>query len=464
MNLKSYITNEDYNTWSGPDWPSFDDLLSGNYTVNAEIQKEVDEFVNLHFKKGTVFPIKTATACQRKWTESNLWLNDLSSSSCHRITPIKFELKDFDNFHNLPRKVEDRELMLKGGWPDNGCSYCQNIEEAGGISDRLQFLNQRGYAPRELETDPIAVKVSPRMLQIWAQNTCNMSCIYCNGNFSSQIEKENLKYGEFNSGGVHIPVVKIPTQAVKEYFDRFVIWLDQNVTTLTRLILLGGETLLQHELMTAVLDIFERHPSPNLEFAMFSNFNVPDSAWNRYIPTILELQKKGHIKYFDLMASIDCWGPEQEYVRSGLDLNKFEQRFAWAADQDPDCLRLYISQTITAMTIKTMPGLIEKINQYSKNRPIAHYFSFYLGPQQFQNPDIFAYSMWEKDFEKILSMMQTNTTEQREAKDRMIGIQKYLQSITKHNYAEIEKLHTYLDELDRRRGTNWQQLFPYLKV
>lgn len=465
MNLKSYITKEDYTTWAGPDWPSFDNLLSGNYTVNDVIQKEVEEFINLHVKKGTVFPIRTATACQRKWTESVLWLNDLSSSDCQVIKPVKFELKDFDSFHNLPRKIKDRQTMLKGEWPDNGCSHCQNVEESGGFSDRLEFLNHRGYSPKELETDPTAVNVSPRILQIWAQNTCNMSCIYCNSNFSSQIEKENLKYGEFKSGGVHIPVKSIPAQTVKEYFDRLVIWLDQHITTLSKLMLLGGETLLQHELMTAVLDVLDRHPSPNLEFGIYSNFNVPENVWNRYVPRILDLQKKGHIKYFDLTASIDCWGPEAEYVRSGLDLNKFEQRFAWAADQDPDSLRLFTCTVITPMTIKTMPELFEKIKQYSKNRHIGQWFTFYLGSNYpFLHPNIFAYSTWEKDFEKILKMMPSDTVDQREAIPRMIGLQKYLQQSVVHKHDEIKKLHVYLDELDRRRGTDWQKLFPYLKV
>jgi hypothetical protein len=29
---------------------------------------------------------------------------------------------------------------------------------------------------------------------------------------------------------------------------------------------------------------------------------------------------------------------------------------------------------------------------------------------------------------------------------------------------EIKKLHEYLDELDRRRKTDWRSLFPYLVV
>jgi len=464
MNLKLYFTNEDYNNLAGPDWPSYESICAGVVAKDSHIQKEIDDYIDMFRKDGIKFPINTATACQSKWTWSTIYLNQLATASCHRVNPVPFELEDFNNFHNIPKKLQDRELMLQGQWPKGGCEYCQVIEEAGGHSDRQHNLEIRGLTPPELETDFTAINVSPRIVEIFAQNTCNLSCIYCNGSLSSQIEQENIKYGEFNTGGVRIPIITKPTQAKKDYFDRFILWLDCNVTTLVRLHLLGGETFIQHELMTSVLDILERQPSPNLEFCVFSNLNVPDSAWNRYIPRIQNLQQQGHIKYFDLTASIDCWGPEQEYVRSGLDLKKFEQRFAWAASQDPAWLRLNVNQTVTGMTVKTMPGLIEKIKHYSKHRHIGHYFQFYTGTQMFQHPNIFAYSMWEKDFENILATMPTNTIEQREVIPRMIGLQKYLQQNVVHKHNEIKKLHVYLDELDRRRGTNWRELFGYLIV
>jgi hypothetical protein len=462
--LNLYVTADDYVSGAGNSWPSYNDYIAGVKTTNLLVQKEIDEFTNKHIKQEIKFPIKTATACQSKWTWSTIYLNQLSTASCHRVEPVLFALKDFDNFHNIPKKLQDRKLMLQGEWPKGGCEYCQVIEDAGGHSDRHHNLEIRGLTPPELETDSTAVHVSPRIVEIFAQNTCNLSCIYCNGNLSSQIEQENRKHGEFNTSGVRIPVITKSTQAVKEYFDRFVLWLEHNILTLRRLHLLGGETFIQHELMTSVLDILERLPNPQLEFCIFSNLNVPDSAWDRYIPRIQNLQQQGHIKYFDLTASIDCWGPEQEYVRSGLDLKRFERRFAWAADQDPNWLRLNVNQTVTGMTIKTMPGLIEKIKQYSKQRHIGHYFQFYTGPHMFQHPNIFAYSMWEKDFEKILATMPTDTVEQQETIPRMIGLQRYLQQSINHDYKEITKLHVYLDELDRRRGTDWNKLFGYLKV
>jgi hypothetical protein len=287
--------------------------------------------------------------------------------------------------------------------------------------------------------------------------------MYCNGNLSSKIEAENIKHGDFASNGVNIPVIRNSTSAAQEYFERWLHWLDNNIQNLVRLHLLGGETFLQHELMTSVLDIIERNPNPNLQLCIFSNLNVPNSAWDRYIPRIRDLQAAGNIQVFDLTASIDCWGPEQEFVRTGLNLERFEQRFAWASEQD-SWLRLNANQTVTAMTVRTMPDLIKKIDQYSQHKHIGHYFQFYTGPQMFQHPKTYAWDFWAKDFERILAAMPQRTPEQQEAVLRMLGLQSLLQQQHSHNYRDIDQLQIYLDEMDRRRGTNWRTLFSYLDI
>jgi hypothetical protein len=461
-NLRFYFTQDDYDSISGPDWPSYQRILDGDLGNDAEIQNEIGNYIKMFESNGIKFPIKTKTACQSKWTWSTIYLNQLASASCHRVNPVPFELDDFDNFHNLPKKLNDRRLMLNGEWPQGGCEACKVVEDAGGWSDRQHNLDIRGLTPPELLTDPTATIVSPKIVEIFAQNICNLACVYCNGNLSSKIEQEGIKFGNFNQNGVKIPVVTIPTAATKEYFDKFIDWLDRNVQTLVRLHLLGGETFIQHDLMNSVLDILERRPNPKLEFCVFSNLNVPDKYWNLYINRIRDLQRNGNIRVFDLTASIDCWGPEQVYVRSGLNLAKFEERFAWASEQD-DWLRLNANQTITSMTIKTMPGLIEVINKYNKHKHIGHYFQFLTG-LEYQHPDAFAYDFWADDFERILATMPTDTNEQREAIPRMQGMQRQLQQVTQYDYRRIGQLHTYLDELDRRRSTDWRGIFPYLNI
>lgn len=461
-NLHLYFTERDYQDLAGPDWPAYQDYISGTVTPSAEIKAEIDRFAQMFVKDGIKFPIQTPTSCQSKWTWSTIWLNQLASSSCHRVNFVPIDLENFDNFHNLPKKLEDRRLMLKGEWPQGGCEYCKKIEDAGGWSDRQHNLEIRGLTPPELETDPTAVVVTPRIVEIFAQNTCNLACVYCNGSLSSRIENESIKFGNFNKGGVSIPLINIPTAATQEYFNKFISWLDKNITSLKRLHLLGGETLLQHELMDAVLNIIEKKPNSNLELCMFSNFNVPDRIWDQYIFRIQDLQQRGHIQIFDLTASVDCWGPEQKYVRSGINLDKFLERFIWATEQG-SWLRLNINQTITSMTIRTMPELLEIINQYNQHKHIGHYFEFVVG-SDYQHPGIFAWDLWKEDFEHIFKVMPTNTPEQQEARLRMLGLQRQLEQTKTHNFEEIQKLHIYLDELDRRRNTDWRSVFPYLDI
>jgi hypothetical protein len=58
--------------------------------------------------------------------------------------------------------------------------------------------------------------------------------------------------------------------------------------------------------------------------------------------------------------------------------------------------------------------------------------------------------------------MREDNWDQRQAKQRMAGLKQQLQQIKEPNLAEIRKLKIYLDELDRRRGTNWRELFPFI--
>jgi sulfatase maturation enzyme AslB (radical SAM superfamily) len=461
-NLGLYVTKENYENLAGPDWPQYDQYLNGAKSSVAKVQDEINNFTKMFVNEGIRFPIKTKTACQSKWTWSTIFLNQLSTASCHRVVPSPFTLEEFDQFHNLPKKIQDRKLMLEGKWPKGGCEYCQTIEEAGGFSDRQHNLGIPDLTPPELELDQSAVYVTPRIVEIFAQNTCNLACTYCNSNLSSKIEQENKKYGHFEKNGVIIPVTTVPTTA-DAYFEKFINWLKLNIKQLKRLHLLGGETFIQHDLMNAVLDIIERYPNPELQFNVFSNMNVPDNYWDLYTNRIHNLQKHGNIKYFDLTASIDCWGDEAKYARSGLNLEKFESRLSWASKQG-DWLRLNVNQTITALTIRTMPELIEKIVYYGKNKHIGQYFEFYIGPQMFQHPNIFSYDMWQEDFVKIFSLMPTKTVEQQEAIVRMEGIDQYLRQSKTHDWKRIEQLKIYLDELDRRRKTDWKKVFPYLDI
>ena len=72
--------------------------------------------------------------------------------------------------------------------------------------------------------------------------------------------------------------------------------------------------------------------------------------------------------------------------------------------------------------------------------------------------------MWQEDFEKILNCLPQRTASQKEVIPRMEGLARQLQQRSQHDTAEITRLKIYLDELDRRRGTDWREIFGYLDI
>ena len=125
------------------------------------------------------FPIKTDTACQLKWNWSTLYLHQGKTASCHRTGWSQITPDTFDSFHNTPEKLQDRQYMLAGQWPANSCAYCREIEAVGGTSDRQLHLTIPNLVPRELDADTTAISVTPTILEIFLNNTCNLSCLYC---------------------------------------------------------------------------------------------------------------------------------------------------------------------------------------------------------------------------------------------------------------------------------------------
>jgi pyruvate-formate lyase-activating enzyme len=404
------------------------------------------------------FPIKTATACQSKWAWSTISLDHATTSSCFRVEKLNLTPDNFENFHNLPEKISDRERMLQGEWPDNNrCNYCKEIEIAGGYSDRMQYNSIGGYTPKELKKDKTATTVTPKIVEIYYTNECNLKCIYCTDRLSSKIEAENDRFlGKNREKTFHSPYKE-------ELYLRFLEWLRNNIKDLQRLNLLGGETFIQHKLLNDVIKIIKDNPNPYLQLNIVSNFNAPRRYFYKYIDTMKELYDTKNIGRFDLTCSIDCWGPQQEYIRSGLNLKLLEEYLDYVVAQDEKWLYLNINSTITCMTLKTMPELLSKLKKYRSTRQVHHTFEIVQG-HEYQNPKIFDYEFWKNDMQNIIDHMSGNTYESIELVKRMTGLQQVLKINCKRDEQKINQLHDYLDELDRRRNTDWRSLFPYLIV
>lgn len=407
---------------------------------------------------GKYFPIHTETACKLKWTWNTIRLYNGSTSSCHRVNGDLVTSENFSTFHNTPKKLADRALMLKGQWPTGGCEYCKKIEDAGGYSDRHLHLSIPDLIPPELETNNQAIEVTPRVVEVYLDNVCNMACLYCWDGFSSKIQQENQKFGRFESQDVVIDNYAKKALDHESLQTSFWSWLSTNCHMLERLHILGGEPFFQEQFITC-LDFFEQHPCPNLEFNVVSNLMIKHHKFQKIITRIKDLVARRHFKRFDLTCSIDCFGAEQEYVRYGLDLDQWRQNFEYLVKEK--WIYLSINQTLSCLTIKTIPDLLAYINQLGDNRKINQFFSTTVDTHEFLHPDTFGAGYFDEDFEKILFLMPDQTKQQQHARAYMQGIQKQINK-TARNDLKISQLIVFLNEIDRRRGLDWKKTFPWL--
>ena len=404
------------------------------------------------------FPIKTDTACQLKWNWSTLYLYKGRTASCHRTGDDQVSLDAFDTFHNTEKKQQERQLMLQGKWPVDSCGYCKDIEVDGGFSDRMLHLNVPDKSPPELETDPTAVVISPTILEIFFNNTCNLACLYCIPELSSQISQENRKHGTFTKNGVILDVEDADPD-YQQRLDKFWIWMRKNSHTLKRFNVLGGEPFYQRE-FDQCLDYFENTPHPDLELGIVTNLMIPPARLQKYIDRfklLLSTRKLGRI---DITASIDCTGPEQEYVRHGINVNTWIDNFESLLEHK--WLTLNINQTICLLTIKTMPELLTKLSVWREKHKIGHYFSVASPGPSYLIPSILGSDVFLRDFELILDLMPETSEQDKIARQYMASIANTIARSTA-NKIELKKLETFLTEKDRRRGTNWRLIFPWLE-
>jgi organic radical activating enzyme len=279
-----------------------------------------------------------------------------------------------------------------------------------------------------------------------------MSCLYCWDGFSSKIQQENAKHGRFEKHGVVIDNIATRTDTTALTASMWQ-WMDQNHHQLARFNILGGEPFYQKQ-FEQCLEFFEHHPSPNLEFTVVSNLMISSDKLQTIIERIRNLLKTRKIKRFDLTASIDCFGAEQEYVRHGLDLEQWKTNFEFLVKQK--WIVLNINQTLSGLTIKTVPEMLSYVNQVKGNRPVGHYFSTTVMTHEFMHPDIFGPGFFDYDFAKILECMSESNSQK-----YMQGIQMQINAESR-NQTKINQLAIFLDEMDRRRNTNWREVFPWL--
>jgi uncharacterized Fe-S cluster-containing radical SAM superfamily protein len=424
------------------------------------------------------------TFCAAKWQMVTMHLAQGETHSCYHPWTHKVPLEEVQAnpgaIHNTLYKKSQRKLMLQGERPKE-CQYCWNMEDLGHISDRI-IRNDEHWSKHDLLTHKDMTgdeDVYPRHVEVSFSTTCNLKCSYCNPTVSSKWLEEVHQHGgyktstsfnDFARKGQPLPYIRESEE--NPYIDAFWKYLPEMYPHLRVLRVTGGEPFLSKHTFK-LLDYCMKNENKDLLVVVNSNLCVPDESFNKIVAAGQKLIEKDTIKMFQLFLSIDATGAQAEYGRFGLDWQQFKDNVYKYLNAMPKC-RLGFTCTFNIFSVPDITNLVKFFHDLRKEfHPQGKHITFdtpFLRYPPHQCINILS--------DEYVSYLLEAQTYMEENKDVILGFTqleidklKRLQAIMKHKDALTEEqLTTYrkdfvifVDEHDRRRGTNFLETFPEFK-
>jgi organic radical activating enzyme len=315
--------------------------------------------------------------CLAKWTQVTMHLGNGLTHSCHHPSPHKIPLEELKNnpsaLHNTGFKKQQRTKMLNGERPKE-CDYCWRVEDNGTkttYSDRV-YKSIDSFSIDDHD-DISKLKghedVYPRYVEVSFSNVCNFKCAYCGPNFSTKWVEEIKQHGPYKlekmlfNGGQDVQT-HFKNSEDNPYTDAFWKWFPKAKDNMHTFRITGGEPLMSKHTFK-VIDYLLENPNPDLEFAVNSNAGVPDKLWLRFVDKVNQLVSNKCIKKFILFTSAEATGEQCNYIRDGMDWNKFTHNVKYFLDNTKDTRVTFMSafNLLSAPTFKTFLEYVFALKQ-----------------------------------------------------------------------------------------------------
>jgi len=270
----SFVSQQDYVNVSGPNWPSYDQFLSG-VDIPQSVYAEIDTMLQ---------PVQ-------KFEPRAFCVLPFYGMEYPETTPCCL-IKQGSDLDQI------RYQMLSDHRPD-ACAKCWNLEDAGIISDRqLKNTAVDLYLDKDLKTliqDCGRGNYSTVHYKIDTSNTCNATCATCNSNSSTAwaaLEKKNHQQPK-TSWKI------LPAQTHN--------WI--NFDTAVSVSFRGGEPLLSKTNFYILEQLLE-HNNSDCFVSFVTNGSVELSDYQKHLLS--------GFKNMNFCFSIDGVGPVFEYTRYPL--------------------------------------------------------------------------------------------------------------------------------------------------
>jgi hypothetical protein len=439
--------------------------------------------------------------CVAKWKQVTMHLQNGHTHSCHHPVSHHVPLQEVQAnptaLHNTNFKKEQRRQMLTGERPKE-CDYCWRVEDSGSnnFSDRVLKSNEYWARPFQdtILQKPWDDDVDPSYVEVSFGNVCNFKCSYCSPHISSKWMEEVQQEGHYKTSQQfnNLDYIKqanlmpIPNNQENPYVEAFWKWWPKMYNSLMHFRITGGEPLLNKNTFR-VLDHIIENPNTNLDFSINTNLCPPKDIIDTTIEKLKRIQGEGKVKKLQLFTSAEAFGAAAEYIRFGMDYNLWIDNIYRMLNEVPG-LDITVMSTYNVLSIpsykqfladmlqmrRTFPQKNEHRMRFSLDIPYLRYpphQSIFIMDEtllpmleeqvtfMYLNPEIGGwapleyYGFWSHETNKLRRIYHTAQHDVYRQRDS----------------TEQEKLNTmrrdfviFVDEHDRRRGTNFINTFPQL--
>ena len=432
--------------------------------------------------------------CLAKWTQVTMHLQIGHTHSCHHPRTHKIPLSELKRnpsaLHNTQYKKVRRKEMLEGKRPEE-CDYCWTVEDTSDrFSDRIFKSVESWSKPHfdKIKNSYWRDNYTPKYVEVAFSNACNFKCSYCSPTFSSTWMEEIEKHGgypttdDFNSLKYNREEDKmpIPHREKNPYVEAFWKWWPDLYRDLHTFRITGGEPLLQKDTF-GILDYIIEHPNPNreLSIAINSNLGVPDELVDKLIYKIKKIEDENRVKEFIIFTSVESWGKQAEYIRHGLEFNKFWDNCNKVLSESSRVILTFMS-TYNALSVpsyqKLIHGIYDLKNEYGSedrywNSAVFLDSSYLRYPRhqtvqvlpiewsveilkQTQLMDFYGVPLFDN---KYIGYSDIEIQKVKRIYDWMLSTDQEVIKTQRYNFGK------FFEEHDKRRGTRFVDAFPELE-
>jgi organic radical activating enzyme len=311
-----------------------------------------------------------------------------------------------------------------------------------------------------------------------------MKCSYCASTVSSSWHGEIKKFGDYllenpinkRQYGIHQinqPGWFYTKEEGNPYIEAFWKWFPTVYSTLHTFRITGGEPLLSSNVFK-VLKYFDENPRSDLEFAINSNMCIPERNLNKFIDACKELKSKNKIGQLSLFTSVDTWGPQAEWIRNGFSMQQWEKNIDNYLTSVPGT-NIGIMITFCFLSMSSFNLLLDKILEMRRTYSTSYQRIWFDTPYLIEPPHLSALLTDDLNLEKLndhLAYMKTLVRENNDLHFFTPTEYSKLERVVRwieHNRYTGDKLRlnrrdfvTFVEEHDRRRGTEFYKTFPEL--